>query len=454
MKEEIIDIKEQVIELLENKRYSNLHNYIDKLNSQDISQLFEELSKEDMALVFRLLAKDEAAEVFSYLEPDLQEDLISLLTDKELKIVVDDLFMDDTVDLIEEMPSNVVKRILKGVNQKDRKLINELLKYPADSAGSIMTTEFVDLKINMTVEEAFKKIKKIALDKETVYTCYVLDTSRKIVGIVDVKSLLLADNETRIKEIMETNVITVNTLDDKEDVAKKFDKYDFMALPVVDKEERLVGIITVDDAMDVLQEENTEDFEYMAGIIDLEQSDKEYLDKSVFQHVKARLPWLLMMMVALMLTGAIISGFEEILSQVIVLVSYMPLLMGMGGNTGSQASTLIVRGLALNEVELEDTLKVLWKEFRISFCVGAVLSLCNFIKILLLDGQPVTVALTVCISLILIVAFAKCLGGMVPLLAKKLNADPALMANPVIASLTDMVSVLIYFMIAKIVLGI
>lgn len=444
MKEEIIDIKEQVIELLENKRYSNLHNYIDKLNSQDISQLFEELSKEDMALVFRLLAKDEAAEVFSYLEPDLQEDLISLLTDKELKIVVDDLFMDDTVDLIEEMPSNVVKRILKGVNQKDRKLINELLKYPADSAGSIMTTEFVDLKINMTVEEAFKKIKKIALDKETVYTCYVLDTSRKIVGIVDVKSLLLADSETRIKEIMETNVITVNTLDDKEDVAKKFDKYDFIALPVVDKEERLVGIITVDDAMDVLQEENTEDFEIMAAITPSEDS---YFKTSVFKHAKNRILWLLLLMISATLTGAILTHYEEAFAAIPLLVAFVPMVMGTSGNCGTQSSTMIIRGMATDEIKLTDYFKAVWKELRVSWIVGIILSIVNGIRIVI-QYHDLQIAIVVGLTLLCTVTIAKLLGCSLPMLAKKLKIDPAIMAAPIISTILDSCSVLIYFKIA------
>ena len=380
MKEEIIEIKEKIIELLEDKKYSKLHEYVEKLTTQDLALLFEEISKEDMIRVFRLLPKDEAADVFSYMEPDLQEELINLFTDKELKQVLDELYMDDTVDLIEEMPSNVVKRILKGVNKTDRKLINELLKYPADSAGSIMTTEFADLKINMTVEEAFEKIRKIALDKETVYTCYILDTSRKIVWIVDVKELLIAQKNTLIKDIMDTNVVTVNTLEDKEEVAKKFDKYDLVALPVVDKEDRLVGIITVDDAMDVLQEENTEDFEIMAAITPSEES---YFKTSVFKHAKNRILWLLLLMLSATVTGAILTHYEEAYAAVPILDSFIPMIMGTGGNCGSQSSTLIIRGMAMDEIKLSNFFKAIWKEIRVALLVGIALALVNGIRIMI-----------------------------------------------------------------------
>lgn len=444
MKEEIIQIKEQVIELLENKKYANLHEYIDKLNSQDISIMFEELSKEDMILVFRLLSKDEAAEVFSYMESDLQEDLINLLTDKELKNVIDELFMDDTVDLIEEMPSNVVKRILNGVNQKDRKLINELLNYPDDSAGSIMTTEFVDLKINMTVEEAFEKIRKIALDKETVYTCYVLDTRRKIVGIVGVKDLLIAKNDTLIKDIMETNAVTVNTLDDQEEVVKKFDKYDFIALPVVDKEERLVGIVTVDDAIDVLQEENTEDFEIMAAITPSEES---YFKTPTVKHAKNRILWLLLLMISSSITGSIIIHYEEAFAALPLLVAFVPMLMDTGGNCGSQSSTMIIRGMATDEIRLKDYFKAVWKELRISLMVGVLLSIANGIRIIIQYNDP-QIAIVVGITLILTVVFSKFLGCSLPMLAKKLKLDPAIMAAPLITTLVDSCSIFIYFQIA------
>lgn len=450
MKEEIVEIKEKVIELLENKKYSNLHDYIDKLNSQDISLLFEELSKEDMVLVFRLLSKDEAAEVFSYMEPDLQEDLINLLTDKELKSVIDELFMDDTVDLIEEMPSNVVKRILNGVNQKDRTLINEILKYPEDSAGSIMTTEFVDLKMNMTVEEAFNRIRKIALDKETVYTCYVLETSRKIVGIVGVKDLLIAKQETLIKDIMETNLVTVNTLDDQEEVVKKFDKYDFIALPVVDKEERLVGIVTVDDAIDVLQEENTEDFEIMAGITPSEES---YFKTSTIKHAKNRILWLLLLMISSSITGAIIINYEEAFAALPLLVAFVPVIMGTGGNCGSQSSTMIIRGMATDEIKLKDYFRAVWKELRISLIVGVILAIANGFRIVL-QYQDIQIAIVVGLTLVLTVILAKILGCSLPMIAKKFKLDPAIMAAPLITTILDSCSVLIYFKIAVTIMNI
>ena len=450
MKEEIMQLKEQVVELLENKQYSNLHDYIDKLNSQDISIMFEELSKEDMIRVFRLLSKDEAAEVFSYMESDLQEDLINLLTDKELKNIVDELYMDDTVDLIEEMPSNVVKRILNGVNQKDRKLINELLNYPEDSAGSIMTTEFVDLKMNMTVDEAFTKIRKIALDKETVYTCYVLDTRRKIVGIVGVKDLLIAQPDVVIKDIMETNIVTVNTLDDQEEVVKKFDKYDFIALPVVDKEDRLVGIVTVDDAIDVLQEENTEDFEIMAGITPSEDS---YFKTSIFKHAKNRILWLLLLMISSSITGSIIIHYEEAFAALPLLVAFVPVIMGTGGNCGSQSSTMIIRGMATDEIKLKDYFKAVWKEIRISVIVGILLSIANGIRIVV-QYNDVQIAIVVGLTLILTVILAKFLGCSLPMIAKKLKLDPAIMAAPLITTILDSCSVLIYFKIAVTIMGI
>lgn len=450
---------DKILEWREEKQYFKIRDEFLKFNEADIAEMFEELLEdpefiESTIVVYRLLPKDISVEVFSFLPSDDQLKIIDGITDKELNYIVQELDFDDKIDILEELPANVVDKILEKTPKEERRLINTFLNYPDDCAGTLMTPYYISLQKNWTIKEALAYIKQEGGEAETLHTCYVKDSGRKLIGIVSLSNLVLADDEAKVMDIMVTDYVWLNVYDDQEEVSESFKKYDLIAMPVVDKEHRIVGVITVDDILDVIEDENTEDFEYMAGIIDLEQSDKEYLDKSVLQHVKARLPWLLMMMVALMLTGAIISGFEEVLSQVIVLVAYMPLLMGMGGNTGSQASTLIVRGLALNEVELEDTLKVLWKEFRISFCVGTVLSLCNFIKILLLDRQPVSVAVTVCVSLILIVAFAKCLGGMVPLLAKKLNADPALMANPVIASLTDMVSVLIYFMIAKIVLGI
>lgn len=438
------EIKKQIIELLETKRYGNLYQYMEKVNNQDISLLFEELSEEDMVLLFRLLPKDEAADVFSYMEPDLQEKLINCLSDKELKTVVDELFMDDTVDLIEEMPSNVVKRILKTVNKEDRETINELLKYPSDSAGSIMTTEFIDLKVNMTVEEAFKKIKKIGLNKETVYTCYVLDIRREIIGIVDIKDLLLAERDTLIKDIMETNVITVNTLDDKEEVAKQFDKYDIMALPVVDKENRLVGIVTIDDAIDVLQDENTEDFEIMAAMTPTEDS---YFKTSVWKHAKNRILWLLLLMISATLTGAILTHYEEAFAAIPLLVSFIPMIMDTGGNCGSQSSTLIIRGMAMDEIKLKDFFKAIWKEIRVAILVGLVLGICNSVRVLI-QYHDLKLSIVLGLTLIATVCLAKTLGCILPMLAKKLKLDPAIMAAPLITTIVDTGSILIYFSIA------
>lgn len=444
MKEEILQIKEKVLELTENKKYSELHKYIEQLTTQDIALLFEDIDDEDMIKVFRLLPKDEAADVFSYIDSDLQEKLIYSFTDKELKQVVDELYMDDTVDLIEEMPSNVVKRILRNVPKKERDVINELLKYPEDSAGTIMTTEFIDLKVNMTVKEAFEKIRKIGIDNETIYTCYVLDTRRKILGLIDVKELLLAEQDTLIKEIMETNVITVNTLDDKEEVAKKFDKYDFIALPVVDKEERLVGIITVDDAMDVLQEENTEDFEIMAAITPSEDS---YFKTSVFKHAKNRILWLLLLMLSAAITGGILTYYEEAFAAVPILVSFIPMIMGTGGNCGSQSSTLIIRGIAMDEIKLKDFFKALWKEIRVALLVGLALSIVNGIRIMI-QYQDLKLAIVLGLTLIGTVCLAKTLGCVLPMFAKRLKLDPAIMAAPLITTIVDTCSILIYFKIA------
>ena len=449
---------EKIYQLMEEKKYFLVRDEFLKYNDADIAEMFEELLMEPELLertivVYRLLPKAVSVEVFAYLPSDDQLKIVDGITDKELSYIIAELDFDDKIDILEELPATLVDKILEKTPKDERRLINTFLNYPDNCAGSLMTPDYISLEKEWTVERALKHIKEVGMDAETVYTCYVKDTGRKLIGIISLSTLVTANENEKIMNLMHTDYVYVNVYDDQEDVSEDFKKYGFLAMPVVDKEHRLVGIITVDDILDVIEEENTEDIERMAGIIDLEQSDKEYLDKTVIQHVKARLPWLLAMMVSLMVTGVIISGFEEVLSQVVVLVSYMPLLMGMGGNTGSQASTLIIRGLSLEEVEPEDTLSILWKELRVSLCIGLVLSVFNFAKIIFLDGESAAVAVTVCISLILIIAFAKCLGGIVPMLAKKLGADPALMANPVIASLTDMVSVLLYFLMATWILG-
>ena len=390
--------------------------------------------------------------MFAELEPDVQEKLINYFTDKELKNVLDELFFDDTVDLIEEMPANVVKRILRNVDVKDRKIINELLAYPDDSAGTIMTTEFIDLKENMTVEDAFEKIRKIGLEKETVYTCYVLTIDRKVIGVIDVKQLLIANKEEKIKNIMNTNVKTISTLTDKEDVAKMFDKYNFIAMPVVDMENRLVGIITIDDAIDVLQEEAEEDFEKMAAVT---PSDESYFKTTVFKHAKNRIVWLIFLMLASILTGNVISMYENAFSALPILVAFVPLLMGTGGNCGAQTSTLVIRGFSQDEIKLKDFLKVWWKEVRVAILVGTTLALINAIRIFIqYDIGQTKLAVVVGLTLIIVAMLAKSLGCILPMLAKKLKLDPAIMASPLITTIVDTCSVLVYFNLAVLILGV
>lgn len=450
---------EKIFQLLEEKMYFKIKDELLKYNEADIAEMFEEMLAEPELIrrtivVYRLLPKDISVEVFSYLPSDDQLKIVEGITDAELSYIVHELDFDDKIDILEELPANLVDKILEKTPRAERKLINTFLNYPDDCAGSIMTPDYISLQKEWTVGEALAYIRSEGMDSETIYTCYVKDTGRKLIGIVSLKTLVISAETVKIKDIMLTDYVWVDVYDDQEQVSDEFKKYGFLAIPVVDREHRLVGIITVDDIFEVIDDENTEDFERMAGIVDLEQSDEEYLDKSVWKHARNRLPWLLFMMIAAMVTSAIISSFEGLLSQVIALVSYMPLLMGTGGNTGAQASTLIIRGIALDEVELDDIGKVIWKEFRISLLVGTMLSLFNFAKILLIDHESVPIALTVCISMIVIVAFAKMIGGIVPLLAKRFGADPALMANPIIASSTDMISVLVYFLMATFILGI
>ena len=448
---EIEEIKiEEIINLLETKQFNKLKSELSEINVADIPLLLEELDKESVIKVFRLLSKEQAGESFSYMEPDMKEKLIQDLTDAELRNVMDELFMDDTVDLIEEMPSNVVKRILKAVNKEDRKTINELLQYPEDSAGSIMTTEFVDLKEDMTVEEALERIRTIGIDSETIYNCYVLNKNRVLLGIVNIKEVLISKPGTLIKDLMATNIISVNTMEDQEEVTKVFDKYDYFALPVVDNENRLVGIITVDDAINVIQDEVAEDFEKMAAISPNEES---YFDTSVFKHAKSRIVWLLILMLSAAVTGAIITTYEQAFAAVPLLVAFIPMIMGTGGNCGSQSSTLIIRGLATDEIELKDVFKALWKEFRVSLVVGVVLAVVNGIRIML-QYQDLQLAVVIGLTLIATVILAKALGCVLPLLAKKLKLDPAIMASPLITTLVDIFSILVYFQIATALMGI
>ncbi len=436
-------------ELLENRRFADVHKMLESVNSADIPSIFDELEEEQIVVVYRLLSKDVAAEVFVELDSDMQEKLINAFTDKELKNVIDELFMDDTVDLIEEMPANVVKRILKTQKAEDRKLINDLLKYPEDSAGSIMTTEFVDLKENMTVKDAIDKIRKIGDDAESIYVCYVLTMTRKLIGIVSLKDIILAKENTLVKDIMDTNFIKVFTMDEQEEVAKKFDKYDEIAMPVVDNEDRLVGIVTVDDAMDVMHEEMDEDFEKMAAMA---PSEDTYFKTSVFKHARNRIFWLLVLMISATVTGGVITQYENAFEALPLLVAFLPMVMGTGGNCGSQSSTMIIRGLANDEIKLKDFFRAWWKEVRVALLVGVALFIANSIRILI-QYKDMKLALIVGCTLMGTVTIAKSLGCILPMIAKKFKMDPAIMAAPLISTILDTCSVFIYFNIATLVMG-
>lgn len=436
-------------ELLEEKNFLELRKLLESMNSADIPSLFEELEEDQMIIIYRLLSKDMAAEVFVELDSDMQEKLINALTDKELKSVIDEIFMDDMVDLIEEMPANVVKRILKTKDAAERKIINKLLKYPEDSAGSIMTTEFVDLKENMTAEDAINKIRKIAEDVESIDTCYVLTMTRKLIGTVDLKKIILAKPKTIVKDIMDTNFIKVLALEDQEEVVKKFDKYDEVSLPVVDKENRLVGIVTVDDAMDVMKEEVKEDFEIMAAITPSEDS---YFKTSVFKHARNRIFWLLILMLSAAVTGGVITRYENAFATLPLLVAFLPMVMGTGGNCGSQSSTLIIRGLANDEIKTKDVFKAWWKEVRVAFLVGLALFAVNFLRVLF-QYHDTKLGIIIGTTLMGTVTIAKSLGCILPIIAKKLKMDPAIMAAPLISTILDTCSVLLYFNIATLVMG-
>ncbi len=456
---ELEDIVREISSLYKGKRYLDIKSILTEINPADIASLFDEFSVEEQILFFRLLPKEEAAETFVELDNDTQEAIIRAFSDTELREVIDELYLDDTVDIIEEMPATIVKRILKNTDSQTRASINTLLKYPEDSAGSIMTPEFVDLKKSNTVEDAFKRIRRTGVDKETIYTCYVTDESRHLIGVTTVKELLLHDYEDIIEEFMETNTICVNTHDDKETAVKLFDKYNFLALPVVDMENRLVGIITVDDAMDVLQEENTEDIHKMNAIV--RTSEKPYLKIGVFETFKSRIPWLMLLMVSATFTGMIITSFEDKLSALIILTSFIPMLMDTGGNSGGQSSVTIIRALSLNEIDLNDIFKVIWKEIRVGICCGLSLAVVNFIKVWLVDGlllktEGITfkVDLVISLTLVIEIIFAKIVGCTLPIFAKKLKFDPAVMSSPFITTIVDALSLLIYFWLATAILHI
>ena len=451
-------VLEDVLEtFLNEKKYATLRDVLATMNPADIALLFEDMPVEKLPVLFRLLPKEQAAETFVEMESDVQEMLIHGFSDAELKEVVDELYVDDAVDIVEEMPANVVKRILRQADPDMRKMINELLKYPDDSAGSIMTTEFVSLRPRMTTEEAIKRIRRTGVDKETIYTCYVTEGSNVLVGYISIRTLLTADEDDVIEDIMEPNVISVHTTDDQEEVARTLAKYGFLAVPVVDTEDRLVGIVTIDDAIDVIEEEATEDIEKMASIV---PSDKPYLKQSAYELWKNRIPWLLLLMLSATFTGMIITSFETALAAQVALTSFIPMLMGTGGNSGSQASVTVIRNLSLGEVELSDIARVVWKEIRVAVLCGISLAAANFVKIMLVDvwlmgntDVTMTVAAVVCITLALTVLIAKVVGCVLPMLAQKLHFDPAVMASPFITTIVDAISLIVYFQVASMMLN-
>ncbi len=447
---------QKVLDLLQEKSYFKARDEILKHNEVDISEILEEvleeLGLEKTIIIFRMLPKDVSVEVFSYLPSDDQVAIVQGITDREISYIIEELDFDDKIDVLEELPANIVDKILEKTPKEERSLINTFLNYPATCAGSLMTPDYISLQENMTVAEALAHIKHEGMDSETVYTCYVKKEGRKLDGIVSLRSLVISDGDMKIADLMSTEYVYVNVYDDQEEVAETFKKYGFLAIPVVDNEHRLVGIITFDDILEVIEEETTEDIERMAGVID--DSGTEYLDMGIFRHVRNRLPWLVFMNISAMITGTIILRFEAVLAQVIVLVSYLPLLMGTGGNTGSQAATLVIRGMAIDEIELKDVLKVFWKEFRVSLILGVLLSIFNMAKVVFIDGESILIGLTVALSMTVIVIFAKLLGSMLPMAAKKLGVDPALMANPMISSFTDMFSSVTFLLVASLLLGI
>lgn len=442
---------EELKELIETKQYTRLRQALAEMNDADIASFLEEIEEEDLLKIFRILPKSLAADVFSYLDMENQQSIITKLSDKEAANIINNLMADDATDLLEEMPANIVKKLLANANAETRRDINDLLRYPEDSAGSVMTVEYVDLKEDISVQDAIERIKKIGIDSETINICYVLDNKRTLLGTVALRYLLLSEPDEIIGEIMHENVVAIHTLMDQEEVARQFQKYDFTSMPVVDNENRLVGIITVDDVVDIMQEEATEDIEKMAAIV---PSDKPYMKTGVFEIWRKRMPWLLLLMISATFTGGIISSFEDALSTCAILVAYIPMLMDTGGNAGGQASVTIIRGLSLNDITFKDIFRVMWKEFRVAFLCGISLAAANFLKLMFFDKVGVFVAATVCLTLILAVLIAKMVGCILPMLAKKIGFDPAVMASPFITTIVDALSLLIYFQIATSILGI
>lgn len=451
---------EKILELFKASNFKEIKRILSEANEVDIAELLEEMLEEQddnnvVITVFRMLPKETASEVFAYLDKDVQQVIIEAITDREVCNIVDSLFMDDTIDFLEEMPANVVKRVLKHTDKDTRELINQLLQYPEDSAGSIMTIEYIDLHANMTVGEALAKIRKTGIDKATIYNCYIISPSRKLLGEVELKDMMVAQDDQSLRDIIESNPIVANTLDDQEKVANSFRKYGVSAMPVVDRENRLVGVITSDDVMNIMEEEATEDIEMMSAMT---PSERPYLKTGVFSLAKHRIVWLMVLMVSATFTGSIMNHFEELISSMAVLASFIPMLMDTGGNAGSQSSTLVIRGMALEEIHAYDILRVMWKELRVAFIAGTALAIVNFGRIMLMNFFTTTptspmVAFVVSVSLICIVVLAKLVGCTLPIIAKKLHLDPAIMAAPLITTIVDAVALIIYFMMAKAMLG-
>ncbi len=442
---------EYVMELLEQRKYAELRDMLKDQNPIDVAQLLGEVPDEKLLLLYRMLPKEDAAEVFSEMEHDEQETLIRAFNDREIREVIEEMYVDDAVDMLEEMPAVVVNKILRHADVETRKEINELLKYPEDSAGSVMTTEYMSLKSDMTVADAFERIRRTADEKEDIYTCYVISPSRKLEGTVTLKEMFLTSKDTIIGDLMETNIISANTLDDQEKVAKDMAKYNLTTIPIVDQENRLVGIVTVDDAIDVIQEENTEDIEMMAAIT---PTDKPYISTGFFETYKKRIPWLLLLMISATFTGAIITKYESALGKYVILTAYIPMLMDTGGNAGSQASVSIIRGISLDEIQFSDIFRIQGKEFLVALLCGATLAVANFAKLLFIDKVSVVIAAVVCATLLLTVIVAKFVGCSLPILAKKVGFDPAVMASPFITTIVDAISLFIYFQFASHILGI
>lgn len=457
MSDETKVLYEEICELLENRKFNTLRSLITEMNEVDIAELIDEATPEQAVIIFRLLPKQLAAESFAYMDSNTRERLVEVLADRELRLVMQELFVDDVADMLEEMPASVVKKMLRATSPEDRREINQILQYPEDSAGSALTTECVMLKAGATVTEAFDYIRKYGPDKETIYTCYVTDNDRHLQGVLTVKDLLLAKSDDIVGDLMETNVISAVTTDDQEEVAKTFTKYDLTSLPVVDHENRLVGIITVDDVVDIIEQETTEDIEKMAAIV---PGDKPYLKTGVFETVKNRIPWLVLLMFLATFTGMIITSFENALAGSIALTAFIPMIMNTGGNSGSQSSVAIIRSLALDDIVFKDIGKIIFKEARVSVICGVILAVANYVKIMLVDnlllgsGVPSEVALVVCLTLLLTVVAAKIIGCTLPLLAKLCRLDPAVMASPFITTIVDAISLFVYFTIASAMLGI